>query len=344
MLKKVLSSLILISQCIFFVPGCEYKPSSFGDFEKIVLFADSTLYHQIRTELEQTFDQFIYTPHSEKSFYLDLQPLKMLDTYQSRRNLLFIGLLNGQDQVSKFVNKVLSENVRESVNKGELFEIFREDLFATEQEVMIFTARDIGTLQKNLSDRKDIIFNRLNKSYFQRLEYAMFLKGEQSVIEEYLIKEYGWKIRVQHDYQIVKEAKDKSFIWFRRMNPDRCLFIYRFPIKNLDEEGLWLYHTRDSLATIYFEGDSIDREDTYIQFVEFLGKKAKKLVGIWQNHTYYIGGPFRTYAFTDENEKDMYLIDISITAPGHRKKPFLDQLEVLANSFQFVNPGNISAK
>jgi hypothetical protein len=343
-LKKVLYSLILISLAINFIPGCEYKPSSFGDFEKIVVFADSTLYNHVRTELEQTFDQFVYTPHSERSFYLDLQPLSMLNTYQSRRNLLFIGLLDGQDQVSKFVNKVLSEDAQRNVLNGNVFEIFREDLFATEQEVMIFAAKDIGTLQKNLSDRKDIIFNRLNTSYFQRLEYAMFLKGEQFVIEEYLIKEYGWKIRVQHDYQIVKEVEDKSFIWFRRLNPDRCLFIYRFPYKNLDEEGIWLYHTRDSLATIYFEGDSIDREDTYIQFIEFAGTEAKKLVGIWQNHRYYVGGPFRTYAFADEKEKFIYLIDISVTAPGHRKKPYLDQLEVLANSFQFVNYDNLPAK
>jgi hypothetical protein len=343
-LKRVLLNLVLISQAIYVVPGCDYKPTSFGDFEKIVVFADSTLYNQVRTELEQTFDQFIYTPHSERSFYLDLQPLRMLDTYQSRRNLLFIGLLDGQDQVSKFVNTVLSDNVQKSIMNGEVFEIFKEDLFASEQEVMFFTASDIGNLKKNLSDRKDIIFSQLNTSYFQRLEYAMFLKGEQFVIEEYLVKEYGWKIKLQHDYQIVKEEKDKSFVWFRRLNPDRCLFVYRFPFRNLDEEGLWLYHTRDSLATVYFEGDSIDKEDTYIQFIEFLGKKAKKLTGIWQNHQHYIGGPFRTYAFADENEKYMYLIDISTTAPGHRKKPYLDQLEVLANSFQFVDKDKLPAK
>jgi hypothetical protein len=322
---------------ISLIPGCDYKPASFGDFEKIVVFADSTIYNQVQTELEQTFDQFIYTPHSEKSFYLDNQPLEMLGTYQTRRNLLFLGLFDGQDQVSEFVKNILSPQVRKSVENGEVFEIFRENLFATEQEVMFLPARDIGMLKKNLSDRKDIIFNRLNSSYFRRLKNAMFLKGEIFVIEDYLEREYGWKVRVQHDYQIVKEVEDKSFVWFRRLNPDRCLFIYRFPFKTLDDEGNWLYRTRDSLATVYFEGDSIDKEDTYIQIVEFGGRKAKKLTGIWQNHKHYIGGPFRTFAFTDDNEKYIYLIDLSTTAPGHRKKPYLDQLEVMANTFQFVH-------
>ena len=337
MLRRVLCSLIPISLALFFVSGCDYRPASFGDFEKIVVFADSTLYDQVRTELEQTFDQFIYTPHSERSFYLDLQPLHMLDTYKSRRNLLFMGLLNGRDQVSEFINSTLSAQVKKNVANGGVFEIFKENLFASEQEVMFFPAVDTEMLKKNLSDRKDIIFNRLNTSYFRRLKNAMFLKGEQFVYEDYLVKEYGWKIRVQHDYLIVKEVEDRSFVWFRRLYPDRCLFIYRFPFKNLDEDGNWLYDVRDSLATVYFEADSIDKEDTYIQFVEFLGREAKKLTGIWQNHKHYIGGPFRTYAFTDENKQYIYLIDISTTAPGQRKKPYLDQLEVLAHTFQFVD-------
>jgi hypothetical protein len=319
------------------LPWCDYKPASFGDFEKIVVFADSSLYNQVQTELEQTFDQFIYTPHSERSFYLDLQPLEMLGTYQSRRNLLFIGLLNGQDRVSEYINNVLSAQVQQDVANGDVFEIFKKDLYASEQEAMFFPASDIHMLKKNLSDRTDIIFNRLNTSYFRRLKNAMFLKGEQFVLEDYLASEYGWKIRIQHDYVIVKEVEDKSFVWFRRLNPDRCLFIYRFPFKNLDEEGFWLYDTRDSLATVYFEADSIDKEDSYIQYIDFLGREAKKLTGIWQNHQHYIGGPFRTYAFADENKKYIYIIDISTTAPGHRKKPYLDQLEVLASTFLFVD-------
>jgi hypothetical protein len=320
-----------------FIPGCDYKSASFGDFEKIIVFADSTIYNKIQIELEQTFEQFVYTPHSERSFYLDLQPLEMFDTYQTRRNLLFLGLFDGQDKVSEFVKGALSPQVQKSVVDGDVFEIFKEDLFASEQVVIFLPASDIEMLRKNLLARQDIIFNRLNSSYFRRVKNAMFLKGEQLIIEEYLEREYGWKIRLQHDYYIVKEVDDKSFVWFRRLNPDRCLFIYRFPYRDLDDEGSWLYHTRDSLTTVYFEGDSIDKEDTYIEFVEFQGKTAKKLNGIWQNRKHYIGGPFRTFVFSDENEKYIYLIDISVTAPGYRKKPYLDQLEVLANTFQFVD-------
>jgi len=337
LLKKASHSQFRLILLFLLVFGCEYKPASFGDFEKIVVFADSTLYNQMLTELEQTFDQFLYTPHSEKSFYLDLQPLALLDTYQTRRNLLFMGLLDGQDAVSKFMNTALSAQIKESVAKGQIFEIFQSDIFATEQEVIFLPAVDIQTLKNRISDRKDIIFDKLDKSYMRRLENAMFLKGEQIVIEDYLSEEYGWKIKVQHDYRIVKETDDRNFVWFRRLNPDRSLFVYRFPYKNLDDEGAWLYNMRDSLTTVHFEADSIEKDDSYIQLVQFRGKEIKKLTGIWQNHTHYIGGPFRTYAFADSSKTYMYLIDMSVTAPGERKKPYLDQLDVMANSFQFVD-------
>jgi hypothetical protein len=330
--------------CLVLILTCDYKPASYGDFEKIVVFADSTLFDQVQTELEQTFDQFVYTPHSEKSFYLDLQPLSLFDTYQTRRNLLFVGLIGGEDQVSAFMNTALSAQTKENVTNGSVFEIFQADLFSTEQEVIFLPAVDPEMLKKQLMDRKDIIFDRLHRSYLRRLEYAMFLKGEQEVFEDYLIKEYGWKIRVQHDYRIVKEAEDKSFVWFRRLNPDRCLFIYRFPFKNLDEDGDWMYALRDSLMTVHYEADSIDTEDTYIEIVQFLGKETKRLTGIWQNHHHFIGGPFRTYVFTDPKEENIFIIDITVTAPGERKKPYLDQLDIMARSFQFVDVINDPAR
>jgi hypothetical protein len=336
--KKVYKQFLAILSVFMIMIGCEYKPSSFGDFQRIIVFSDSVIYREIQTELEQTFDQFIYTPLLERSFILDLQPLRTFDTYKTRRNLLFIGLLNENDKVSTFINSSLSEQTKQSVTEGRVFEIFKEDLFSTGQTVMFFPGTDIEKLKKNLSDRNEIIFNKLNNFNFKRLEKAMYFKGEQTDLEDYLATKYGWKIRIQHDYELVTESDDENFIWIRRLNPDRNLFIFQFPADKFKDGGQWLYHLRDSLTTVFYEADSISEEDTYLQYIDFLGRKAIKLTGVWQNHKHLIGGPFRTYAFTDDTRKYAYLIDLSVTAPGKRKKTFLDQLEVMAHTFSFV-PG-----
>jgi hypothetical protein len=302
-----------------------------------VVFADSSLYGQVRTELEQTFDQFVYTPHSERSFYLDLQPLQMFDTYYVRRNLIFMGLLDAEDDVSVFINESLSPEAKKAVRDKKVFEIFRKDLFASEQMVMLFPAIDAESIRGFLTDRGDLIFKKLHDSYFERMQSAMFFKGEQIDIEEYMAKSYGWKMRIQHDYRLLREAENGDYAWFRRLNPDRNLFVYRFPSKTLNQDNDYLFNLRDSIATVFYESDSVSREESYVQYTDFNQFNAVKLVGIWQNHTHYIGGPFRTFLFFDASTSHTYLIDMSVTAPGERKKYFLDQLEVMARTFA-INP------
>ena len=337
MSKNLYKYLLIVSISLLLILSCEYHASSFGDFQKIVVFTDSTVFSAVQTELQQVFDQFLYTPHMERSFYMDLQPLKALDTYQARRNILFVGLLNGGDAVSNFITQSLSDEIKTGIEDGRYFEIFQNDLFATEQVVMFFTAPDTSILKKSLRDRADIIFDRLNRSYFERLKFAMFLKGEQVELSQYLAEKYGWNIRIQHDYQLVMESEDGRFTWLRRLNPDRSLFVARIRQRELDLENKDdLFDLRDSLTTVYYEADSIDKKDTFIQVVDFQDLKALKLSGVWQNHQHLIGGPFRTYIFNAQ-DKYTYLLDMTVTAPGQRKKVLLDQLDVMARTFHFVN-------
>jgi hypothetical protein len=336
LLKKVFKPVLLFSAFSILLFNCDYVPSSFGDFQKIVVYADTSLYAAVQTEVEQIFDQFVYTPHTERSFYLDVQPLNTLSTYQTRRNILFLGLLNAEDDVSKFINNALSEQVKQGIADDRIFEIFKPDLFASEQEVIFICGKDLTSLRENLVNRGQIIFDRLHDSYMDRLKNAMFLKGEQEFLEDYLTKTYGWKVRVQHDYQIVKEDEKGAYVWLRRLNPDRNLFVYRYAAAHFDRDDQWLFTLRDSLMTIFYDGDRVDPEDSYIQQVDFLGYQALKITGVWQNHKYLIGGPFSTYAFYDKDTKYIYIIDLSVTAPGELKKTYLDQLDIMAHTFAFV--------
>lgn len=134
MLKKLFSIMLLIfSLLLLFILGCDTKSSSAGDFDHIIVFSDSTLYNDIESNINQIFDNFIYTPHSERSFLHKWVPLTLLDNYSKRRNIIFVGLLNKNDHVSEYVKKMLSPEIQNRIQKGEIFEIFKEDLFAFDQ-------------------------------------------------------------------------------------------------------------------------------------------------------------------------------------------------------------------
>lgn len=322
---------------ILFTIGCDIKKHSYGDFDRIFVFADSINFLQSEAALGEVFDRFIYTPHSEKSFYFGRENLQNLDTYKSRRTLVFLGVLNEDKPVSKYVQNMLSEEVRRSVEQGQSFEFFRYNVYAEDQLVIILVANDSATLIEKLRQNSDKIYNTLEKYHFERLSRAMFLEGEQTNIENYLAKEYGWSIQVQYSYQIVKDSDEHDFFWIKRLNPDRNLSISRIKYDSLETNQEKLIALRDQVAAEYFQKDSVLVDDTYLSFVEFAGKRAAKLSGVWQNHQLIMGGPFRTYFLYDEKSGFLYLVDLHVVAPGKRKKPYLDQLEVMANTFRFVD-------
>lgn len=332
MLKKLFNIFILI--IVLLALGCDTKTSSVGEFDHIIVFCDSTLYKEIEPNLNQVFDNFIYTPHSEKSFLHKWVPLNLLENYSKRRNLIFIGLLNQNDEVSEYVRKMLSPEIQDKILKGEIFEIFRENIFSYDQMGLILCAANKQEFISNLSLQGDNIYKKFERYHFKRLNTIQFDSGEQFDIEEFLINEYGWKVRVPYSYQVVERSVDSNFVWIKRSEPSRSIFVYRAKGAKSKINEKWIIEVRDSLATAYFEGDSISVEDTYIIDTELNGISATKLVGIWQNHQQIIGGPFRTYVFTDDSTNYIYFVDISVVAPGKRKKPFLDQLEVIANTFE----------
>jgi hypothetical protein len=327
---------IIIFLLTLFYTSCDLKKQSIGDFDLIHVFADSSIYKKVSPALEQVFDQYIYTPRAEKSFYLQWEPIEKLSIYQFQKNLLFIGLFNQEDPASIYVMKMLSSEVQKTILDGGIFHIFQQDLFAKNQLSIILFAPNITQLMENIERFGDDIFKKLEEYHFKRLEKNMFSIEEQKDVENYLADNFGWKIKVQYEYKLVKHTEDGSFVWLRKIRPDRNIFVYRFKTSGFDDSENMLYDVRDSLTTLYFEGDSIVREDSYSIQTEFSAYPALKVLGVWKNKKYLIGGPFRMYTFFDHNSNFQYFIDISVVAPDKRKKPYLDELEVIANSFQFI--------
>lgn len=339
-MQKLKIFLILPIIIFFGIWGCNQKSYSYGDFESVIVFSDSVLYEKMLPVLEKTFDQFIYTPHSEKSFYLHRRSIRDLNALKRRRNLLFLGLLNGQDEESRYIQKMLSGELKQALNRGELFYIFKEDLFALNQMCIILTAQDEKQLYQKIDQYSQTIFNILEKYNFKRLSVLHYADGHQDKLEQYLSERYGFTLKIPLDYQLIKETPDSNFIWLKRLRPDRNLVVYRYRGTQLPTDEEWLFNLRDSLGLVHFMGDSINREDSYMQTTTFDSLDAVKLIGVWENFNPEaggpIGGPFRSYVFADKPNGWIYLIDISVTDPGEWKKPFLDQLEVIAATFRLT--------
>ncbi|NOX89515.1 MAG: DUF4837 family protein [Calditrichaeota bacterium] len=338
--KKIIIAPVLI---LLFIAGCDIRPTTMGYPYRIFIIADSTLWKDIQQPVSDKFEGEVLTPGSEKNFYFTWIPLNKLNEFKSRMNLFFFGVANEPGEVNDYLKESLPQEFQQGVNENRYFYLFKDDLFARQQISLFMFAKDRASFKRNFEQLKDQIYRTFEKKYYARLKYDMFEKGEQKDLEEYIAKQFGFTIKVQHDYFIAIQDVQKPYLWLRRFDPDRWVSIWK--IKG--DSSLFALDTlagiRDSYTRKYYEGDYVIREDSHLIQTDFRGEKTYKMVGVWRNDSILVGGPFRTYIVHNQPDSSLYFIDIAVMAPGKLKKPFLDQLEVIANTFEILPEKKVSA-
>lgn len=332
-----ISLLILLAAGWTLFNGCNVKPSTMGYQHRIFVVSDSLLWQQIGPQVEEVFERIIYTPHTEKTFYVTPITLQKLNEFKSRMNVFFIGVEEPQSETTAYIKKMLPAQFLKGMETDSYFYLFARDMFARDQINLVMYAKDTLTFKQQLQKLKDDIYRSFEKKYYARLTESMFEQGEQEKLEQYLGEHYGWKVRMQHDYFIADQDVEQKYVWLRRLHPDRWLSIWQAPADSSLLQKDSLIAIRNRMTRAHYQGDVIDPEDLTVRQVDFNGQQATKLSGLWRNDSLLIGGPFRLYAIFDPLEAQTYFIDMAVMAPGKLKKPFLDQLEVIAHSFQLVD-------
>ena len=141
---------------------------------------------------------------------------------------------------------------------------------------------------------------------------------------------------MQPDYIIAKEDAEENFVWLRRFSPDvdRMISVYWQDSKDggeLDEN--WAVERRTFIGEKYLDSMKIVEGYTKIEKIDFLGRDAVKVEGLWEIEEKIIGGFFRSYAFFDKKTKRVYFIDIAVFAPGEAKESYIRQLDIIAHTF-----------
>ena len=200
--------------------------------------------------------------------------------------------------------------------------------------------RDKASFKKNYSELKGALFKQFNAKYFARLKKEMYELEEQKDQEEYLENNFGYGVRVQHDYFVAHQNPDENYVWLRRMDPDRWLSIWRVDGDEsiITQDSLIILRNR--MTTKYYSGDVVVANETNLEIVSFQDKPTYKMTGTWRDDSLVVGGPFRTYIVENKEENAYYLVDIAVMAPTKNKKPYLDQLEVIASTFNFSKKDN----
>lgn len=314
MKQKIITILLIIS-----FTGCQDKslPHAAGNRDEVVVLVpegDENIAKLLSKYIEKEF----FLPSRETVYYLNISDYSKISTYRLWRNLIMIGYPGST------VDTFLSQNAKEEAKSGAVFH--ERDLFVKGQTVIVIYGKEKDSLKSVIDEYGETIYSILREDEKERIKSLLFLDGEQKKKQEEMMRLFGSSFRIPLGYKI--SVKERNIVSFIRHYPDRLFTLY-YELNGKIRDPIKL---RDSLWTIYFEGDSVLKNYTTIDTVEFLGVKSIRIRGVWQNYEKVMGGPFVSYLFTKNNV--LYFIDGHLFSPQFKKWPYLDELQIILETFK----------
>ncbi len=329
---------ILIIVLLLLTTSCSTKRDALGSPDKIIVVVDSTQWLEISEAVKSVFEQIFYSPQPEPAFVILPKKPDELGALRHYPNMLLIGTLDGDNDMHELFDNMLTENARNRVLHDSVFLFSRHDPWAQNQLLGLAIAKDMPTLKKNLQKQGEQLFSLFDKHLSATMFRDLFEHFEQKELSKALMHKHGWNVRVPHDYYVAVDSSELRLVWLRRFNPQRWISVYWEPADDpsmLSKE--WMLNRRNEIIHPIYDGDYIYEDDliqTQEQVVDFNERYAIRLDGVWQNDKHVMGGPFRSFAFYDEHDGRLYMIDLAVFAPGQRKYQFVRQMEGIAATFR----------
>jgi hypothetical protein len=148
---------------------------------------------------------------------------------------------------------------------------------------------------------------------------------------------YGFEIAIEDD----------NFIWLRNFSPDvdKSVFISwidytsesmfsmdsLLALRTALSKPYILYEPRDPESYLLTETDNFDVTRSEINFK---GRYAIELKGLWKVNKYYMGGPFISYAMVDESSNRLYYIEAYLYSPGKPQRDYMRELNTIIKTFK----------
>jgi hypothetical protein len=317
----------------FILFGCGQLPQGIGSNHEVMVLADREQWERFEGILREIFERKVFTAQEENVFTVRWGDPEKFDFYRKWRNLVLLASFDHPGSTAKLMGQLLSPEAREQVSRGETFFFVRQNAWAREQEVFFFAAQGEGALAEKLRENRDQIFDLMEQALDAKVRELLYAKAEQLKLEKRLFRDYGWTLRVPMGYEVFREFPQEHFVWLRKQQPHRWIFVYWEETEDVTLTPEGCLKKRDEIGRTFYEGDQIVRDHTSFQEIDFLGWRALQLSGLWENRRRYLGGPFRTYCFYDQGAKRRYLVDVAVFAAGVEKEPYLRQVDLIAHTF-----------
>lgn len=339
---------IALCASMLLMVGCELtKPAAIGGDTQIIVFCDSAQWQLSRETLAAIFERTIKTPQPETEFYLQRVDISLFDVYKKYKNLMFIGNLSSDKEVSATVRSMLNTDARQAVQEGHVV-FSRNDEWARGQLVLVLVSPDPATMNTRLQNGAEEMFQLVDEHCLASLSQFLYSTSaplEDKSLPQSLRTKYGWSLRVHPDFELISEVPDSHYVRFHSNSQiqslQRWISIHWTSLDSTqDPESIltteWMHRTRSWIGGRFV--DPVQTVPMYdrIRPADFAGRNALRYDGVWKTVSiqHAFGGAFRSYGFFDASRRSVFFIDLAVFFPEETNKlKYLRELDAIARTF-----------
>jgi hypothetical protein len=346
---------VLLALMLLLLGGCDRTglDTAMGESDVITIVADSADYDAVSEVFENAFTRPVFTPQPESWFQLTRIGVADLLNRKNLRNLLIMAPIDAQNAAGELMRAALSAEVQALVREGREHIFVKRDLWYRDQTVVFVTGADVDALRDAVLQAAPELHHYFKSAWDEREKRRLLSLGREEELEERYKKDYGWSIGIIKGWFVGKDSSELKSVLLRRQHPagterwvlvhwidsaDTRLLTSTFALETRNRLTQSLYRTFDD--STYVRVDEIN----HLQFdqVDFNGRFAIRMQGLWQMADYSMGGPFVSYLFYEESQKRLYFIDGSVFAPAYEKRKLVQDVDVMLHTLTFAPPATPS--
>lgn len=260
---------------------------------------------------------------------------------------------NQFDKFWKPHRNVIIADFDDRIDTQEPSVVIQKNKFANGQIYITVKAKSQADFIEAVNERAGEIISVLQAEELKRLGALNGVYSSTNIKKE-LIDWAGITMNIPKDARV--KVKEKDFMWIDRQmtrmkggrNHDvqEGFFIYTYPYtSDTMFSRQFLLNKRDSVLRKHVpgpvEGSYMATEYFYqpvYEEIEFKGKFAAEMRGLWKLEGDFMGGPFYSITMLDDRTGKLITVDGYAYAPYFDKREYIREVEAIIKTLQFVNP------
>jgi len=325
--QSKLFAVLIVSFLMMFLVSCESGKNSIGKPSEIVVVTDTKA--QWDGALKDTLTRFFYQfypglPQAEPSFTLvNIPKESFIQMFKRNRSILII-------EVDEHIGKARIE--------------YKQNQWAEPQVIVNIAGPTTESVLTAFEQNKNRIYEIYSGIEYQRLHQAYKFAEDKKVLSE-LSAKIGIYLTIPSGFEIATQTD--SFIWLRKeINKNSQGII--ISQEDYNDESQFnpsnIIYNRNLLTSKNIPGPS----DSSYMWTDTLYVKPKfketmvnnnyvmETRGLWNVVNDFMGGPFVSFTFANQNTAKLITIDAYVYAPGEEKRDLVRELETILNSLEII--------